>query len=142
MNRRRSLFLSLVAFVYALSMGGWWLSSRAKPPLPQVRLRIETFTGTSPDAEQFSVRLTQELKEVVAPASADVVLSGKLAGGPGNVSVTARLRDFRTGEQFWSGDYQASPSEPRAIPSDVARDVIGALRYRAAHWRKTSGSQP
>jgi len=128
MKQRRGMFLTLCLFGYVLLMAGWWLSSHNPQQLPAVKLRVQPFSGATPD---FSSQLEQSLRNApgaeLAPEGA--VLSGSVSGSQ-YVQVAAQLKDPVTGETFWSKQYQASVAEPRAIPKEVARDAVEAVRKK------------
>jgi len=128
MNQRRTMFLMLCLFGYVLLMAGWWLSSHNPQQFPKVKIRVQAFSGATPG---FSSQLEQSLQTVpgaeLAPEGA--ILSGSVSGSQ-DMQVTAQLKNPVTGETFWSKQYQASMAAPRALPQEVARDAVEAVRKK------------
>lgn len=154
----RAVTALAVALLVALAVWRPWAAARSAAPPPSVA--VVPFGNASADtaeayfAEGIADELTNRLSQVsglrVLPADAartasrdgapmldvaralgvDYVVAGDLRRAQGRVLVNVRLIEAATGAQRWGESYDRPRDQFFAVQTDVARQVVRALRAR------------
>jgi TolB-like protein len=67
-------------------------------------------------------------REAAAKLGVATILTGSVRRSPTTMRITAELIDGRTGVDKWSQDYDRAPGDAIAIQTEIAANVVNALR--------------
>jgi len=154
-DRRAAVVGAAAVVVAAASVGGWELFKPMRAPAAD-SIAVLPFKNLSGDSSQayFSDGVAEEIRnaltrlpglkvigrgsseatrsddprEAAAKLGVATILTGSVRRSPTTMRITAELIDGRTGVDRWSQDYDRTPGDAIAIQTDIAANVVNALR--------------
>jgi TolB-like protein/DNA-binding winged helix-turn-helix (wHTH) protein/tetratricopeptide (TPR) repeat protein len=154
MDRRTAIAIGTAALV-AAGVGGWELL-KPRGSATGDSIAVLPFKNLSGDPNQayFSDGVAEEIRnaltrlpglkvigrgsseavrsddprEAAAKLGVATILTGSVRRSPTTMRITAELIDGRTGVDKWSQDYDRAPGDAIAIQTEIAANVVNALR--------------
>jgi TolB-like protein len=154
MDRRTAIAVGTAALV-AAGVGGWELL-KPRGSATGDSIAVLPFKNLSGDPNQayFSDGVAEEIRnaltrlpglkvigrgsseavrsddprEAAAKLGVATILTGSVRRSPTTMRITAELIDGRTGVDKWSQDYDRAPGDAIAIQTEIAANVVNALR--------------